>query len=123
MAGFDGSVQCWVPDIPFTRNDEWRLNVAKFGDGYEQRVLDGINALDREWSLKWNNRTAAVITAMTTYLANLKAAGFLFKDPTTGLTYTVFCDSWSISWNLRRRGGDYYGTLDADFRKANGVAV
>jgi phage-related protein len=123
MPGFDGTILCYVPDVPISESDEWRLRKAQFGDGYQQRVLDGINALEKGWSLTWADREQSVILGMTTYLESLKAASFTFKDPTTGLSWKVFCDAWSITWGIRRRGGIYYGTMSADFRKANGVLV
>lgn len=120
---FDGTVSCFIPDVPFQFNEEWRLRKAQFGDGYQQRTLDGINALDMSWSLKWDNRKSSVITSMLNYLIDKKAASFTFKDPTTGTSYSVFCDDWAVSWNIRRRGGYYYGTMTAQFVKANGALV
>lgn len=120
---FDGATPCWIPDIPFGETDAWRLKKAQFGDGYQQRMLDGINALERTWSLTWVNRESDVIEAMVAYLANLRAGGFDFKDPVTGVLWKVFCDQWEVAWNLRRKGGLYYGTLTAEFYRANGALL
>lgn len=123
MAGFDGTVLCWIPDIPVVEKDEWRLKKAQFGDGYQQRTLDGINALNRTWTLTWYNRTEAVTLAILSYLANRNAASFPFYDPASMTTWNVFCDTWSVSWNLRRRSNNNYGTITADFYKANGAKL
>lgn len=120
---FDGTNNCWIPDIPYTDKETWRLKKAQFGDGYQQRTLDGINALDKAWSLSWTNRKSSIVKNMMDYLANRKAAAFTFLDPATQETWTVFCDEWTVSWNIRRRGGHYYGTLTADFYKANGARI
>lgn len=120
---FDGTDPCWVPEVPVQREDSWRLRIAQFGDGYSQRTLDGINALDMTWSLQWENREQAVINAMVNYLVALKAHSFLYKDQQTGTTWSVFCDRWQVSWNLRRKGPLYYGTLSAEFIKANGLTA
>ena len=120
---FDGTDQCWMPDVPVARDDEWRLRVAQFGDGYAQRTLDGINALNRKWSLTWGTREAAVVNAMVAFLEAEKASAFDFREEQTGVTYKVFCDAWRVDWDLRRPGGIWYGTLSAEFVKANGVAV
>lgn len=120
---FDGTDNCWLPDQPLSRDDEWRLRTAQFGDGYAQRTLDGINALNRKWTLTWALRDATVINAMVDFLVAQQAKAFDFKEDPTGAAYKVFCDSWRIDWELRRRGGIWYGTLSAEFVKANGVTV
>jgi phage-related protein len=118
---FDGTDQCFMPDVPVARDDEWRLHIAQFGDGYQQRALDGINALNRKWSLTWGSREAADINAMVAYLEAEKGSAFPFLEEQTGTTYTVYCDAWRVDWDLRRKGGVWYGTLSAEFVKANGV--
>lgn len=123
---FDGSVQCWVPDVPISAESEWRLKIAKFGDGYEQRMLDGINALAVQWQLQWTTRFKDDLLAMDAFLTNEGASSFEFRDPASGLLYNVFCDAWNIEWSpARRRAGAwvYYGSMTATFRKANGVGI
>ena len=99
---FDGTDNCWYPDIPLARDDEWRLRVAQFGDGYAQRILDGINALNQKWQVTFENREAAVINAMANYLVAQKASSFQFREPQTGVMYDVWCDTWHVEWALRR---------------------
>jgi phage-related protein len=129
MAGFDGTDVCWIPDIPYGTDREWRLRVAQFGDGYAQRTLDGINALNIKWQLTWAAREKAVINAMVAYLEAQKANAFTFKDPATAVVYqNVWCDTWHVEWETRRRGSAptlplLWGTLTAEFVKANGITV
>ena len=124
---FDGSISCWIPDIPYPRDDEWRLKIAQFGDGYQQRILDGINALNQKWSLTWVNRERSILNAMVNYLVAQKANAFQFWDRETGLTHQVFCDSWHVDLTFRgaaKSNGTparYFGTLTAEFVKANGI--
>ena len=123
---FDGSTPCWIPDIPITTEREWRLRIAQFGDGYQQRMLDGINALDLRWSLSFENKTSDVLLAMDAYLQEQEASSFPFRDPVSGILYNVFCDAWQLQWGpSRRRDGvtTYYGSLSAEFAKANGVTA
>lgn len=123
---FDGSVACWVPDTPIQENPTWRLKRAQFGDGYEQRMLDGINALDRTWDLTWNVRTKDDLLAMDAFLESEGASSFQFRDPASQQLYNVFCNEWQITWEPARRvQGEwvYYGTLAATFEKANGVGI
>lgn len=130
MAGFDGSTPCWIPDQPVGRNDSVRLRTAQFGDGYAQRTLDGINALDQRWTLTWENRENTIITAMVDYLVARKGNSFLFREQQTQKVYQVWCDSWQVNWTIRRRHftGNistplYYGTLSAEFVRAYGVTA
>lgn len=120
---FDGTDPCWIPRLPIGENPKWRLQVAQFGDGYQQRTLDGINALDRSFRLVWETRPQADLVAMDAYLAGTKGGGFDFRHPVTGQLYTVFCDEWTIDWEVRRRGDppQFYGTMSAEFVKANGT--
>jgi phage-related protein len=126
---FDGSTgSCWTPDVPIQTARTPRLRIARFGDGYQQRTLDGINSLDTKWSLNFTSRPADVIAAMDNYLAARQGDAFEFLDPVTGVTTFVFCDEWQIGWEVRRpaKGGQpalYYGTLSAEFYTANGVAI
>jgi phage-related protein len=120
---FDGSDECWKPDIPVERENEWRLKIAQFGDGYAQRSLDGINALVRKWQVTFAMREAAVINAMDAYLVAQKANSFSFLEPASGVLYSVFCDAWTVSWDVRRRGDVYYGSLSAEFVLAYGITA
>ena len=45
------------PDRGLKTSYKPRVLSAKYGDGYEQRVSDGINTLTEEWSLTWKNRS------------------------------------------------------------------
>ena len=126
---FNGTIECWIPDIPVTRDEEWRIDVAQFGDGYAQRVLDGINALNQKFSVTFENRPADVITAMLAFFANQKGNSFQFKEPVTGVLYDVWCDKWQVTWSVRRWDRTaplyplpyYYGSLSAEFVRAYGV--
>ena len=123
---FDGSDHCWIPDVPAPRQNELRLRIAQFGDGYQQRTLDGINAKMLRWNLMWANRKLSEVLAMDAYLTAEKGSSFLFLDPLSSVTYRVFCDTWQTDLSVeRRRQGmiEKWGTLTAEFYKANGSGV
>ena len=123
---FDGSIACWIPDVPISADREWRLRIAQFGDGYSQRTLDGINALNLKWSVSFDSRPTDVLVAMDAYLQAEKASSFPFRDPASGVLYQVFCDAWHIEWAPSRRIAGvtvYYGSLSAEFVQANGVTA
>ena len=128
MAGFDGSTNCWIPDVPLTREDSVRVRVAQFGDGYQQRTLDGINAVNTKFSLQWVNRQSDVIEAMTAYWVAQKGESFNFYEQQTATMWRVVCDNWRVSWDIRRRHFTgfvptplYYGTVSAEFNRLYGV--
>lgn len=129
MAYFDGTDPCWIPAVPYGVDQEWRLRVSQYGDGYQQRILDGINALGLKFNLTFPNLPHAILLDMDAYLTSTKAAAFPFMDPVSQLTYSVFCNAWSISWDIKRKKDPvtllyaYYGTLSAEFERANGVEI
>lgn len=125
---FDGSNKAWCPSLSQTRSKEWRLRIAKFGDGYEQRTLDGINPLDVVWKVAFEAKPYNVIQDMEAYLTTRLARAFPYQDPATGEIFNVFCDKWDVDWirvvidtNGNRKSLN--GTLTAEFRKANGATV
>lgn len=122
MADFqDGS---WCPDIAMESPRKWRLQIAKMGDGYEQRMLDGINALEREWKVSYSAKPRTQLMEMNDYLAAQKARAFMFTDPGTGESFRVFCDEWQLTWQFARpETGEHLGQFSATFRQANGVTA
>jgi phage-related protein len=124
---FDGTTNCWWPKVPFTVKRTPRLNIAKFGDGYEQRRIDGINATATEWDLKFVTKPDWVLYEMDIYLAARNGASFPFLDPVIGGIVQVFCDEWEIEWEMRHYPAgepvETFGTLSATFRRAYGVAA
>lgn len=124
MSFSDGA---WCPDIALEAGRKWRLDKAQFGDGYAQRALDGINALDQQWRVSWSIRPRDLLLEMDAYLKATKAHSFLFLDPGTGQTFTVLCDEWSLLWQASRPDAPWelaaFGQLSATFIKANGVTV
>jgi len=72
----------WIPSYTSSVAIEPRVFSAKFGDGYEQRVQDGINPIAKKWSVIFDVRTPAVATAITDFLKATKgAASFDWTDP------------------------------------------
>mgnify|MGYP001176324762 CR=1 FL=1 len=58
ISGFSAPV---VFDRGIVQTAKPRVLKAQFGDGYEMRVVDGINNTPRTWTLNFNNRTKADI--------------------------------------------------------------
>jgi phage-related protein len=65
----------WIPDFPIEGEIQPRMRVAQFGDGYAQRVGDGINTMPRVYRPKFTARTQAEAGAIDTFLkANVALA-------------------------------------------------
>ena len=94
-----------VADRGLSRTSKHRVLTAKFGDGYEQRVLDGINTKDDSFSLSFNNRTAEDINLIAAFLDDKAAKNFDFTvtDTFTGgslsnTTMKVVCDGYNVTY-------------------------
>jgi len=57
-----------TPDKQLTKQINPRVLTAKFGDGYEQRIVDGINNLNEEYSLSFKTRTKEEIDDIVAFL-------------------------------------------------------
>lgn len=70
-----------------------RISSSKFGDGYEQVVLDGINALESEISLSWPILTFEQCNEIDKFFADNKAKSFYWALP--GQEQKRWrCDEW-----------------------------
>ena len=78
-----------------------RVLKVQFGDGYEQRIQDGINNLKQEFSVTFNNRPKAEIDDIVAFLNNkagTTAFNFTYPDSNAGggeTTIKVVCEDWS----------------------------
>ena len=87
-------------DRGMARETQHRVLTAKFGDGYEQRVLDGINTKMDSFNISFNNRSASSINLLAAYLDAQAAKNFDFTvtDQAGDTTVKVVCDSYSINY-------------------------
>jgi phage-related protein len=90
-------------DRGMSRASTHRTLTAKFGDGYEQRVLDGVNTKDDSFSISFNNRAAEDINLIAAFFDDRAAKSFNFTvtDTFTGgslsnRTMKVVCDTYNI---------------------------
>lgn len=87
----------WMPDRGFTTETAPRVRTAKFGDGYSQRVADGINNLDQTWNLTFNSRSLEDADAIEAFLVSKEGAiSFTWTPPGTVTEYWVICPKWSL---------------------------
>jgi len=110
----------WCPDLPARKKVKPRKTTAKFGDGYEQNVLDGINNINTEWDLTYKMRTRAVILAMESFLRTNAGGTIKFYDYDDDQVYDVYYDEWNIEWNYNESRKNV-GSLSIKFRRAFGA--
>ena len=125
---FDGTDKNWCPAIPAQQQWAERMRKAQFGDGYEQRTLDGINSLRRRWQLRYEMKTSDIIAAMVAYLSAQKGNAFSFYDPSSATTYQVTCDEWQVDWQTAKftvsgQRRELRGTLSVEFVQNYGVTA
>lgn len=85
----------WAPDWGTQQNRKPRVKVASFGDGYQQRVADGINTNPKNWTVAFNARTdteAGQIMAFLDLRAGVEA--FDWTDP-DGVAGKYVCSEYS----------------------------
>lgn len=115
ITGFSAPVQ---PDKGLGRSNTPRVLLAAFGDGYEQRVADGINVLDQTMSVSFSSRPKAEIDDLVAFFESLGGVSkfkFSLEDSNeSSSTETIFCicPSWNQTWAFE----NFYN-LTAEFRR------
>lgn len=88
------SVFHWDPSPGPTQSRQPKVRTAAFGDGYQQRVVSGINASPRIWSLQFM-RDEAEIDAIDAFLDSHNGVASFDWQPPTGLPGKWICRTWS----------------------------
>jgi phage-related protein len=88
--------------------------VAKFGDGYEQRVGRGINTKIDNFSVNINNRSAATINEIAAFFDATPGENFEFTatDHDGDTVIKVVCDEYNITYV-----NDLYHSMSCKFRR------
>ena len=109
-----------TPDKTMTRKSTPRVLRASFGDGYEQRIANGINSIKEEYSVSFRNRLKADIDNIVDFLdGKAGSTKFAFTVPdsndTTNTgehTVQVVCEDYNTNFEY-----DEFYTLTATFRR------
>jgi len=108
-----------VADRGLSRQSKHNVLTAKFGDGYEQRVLDGINTKQDMFGLSVNNREAEDINLIAGFLDDKAGKNFNFvitdtfsSGNLTTSTLKVVCDGYNISY-----GREDFHSLNCQLRR------
>ena len=87
--------KAWQPQYGASVDREPSIKRVRFGDGYEQRMVDGINAMLESWSLtfKYGPDTIAAIDLFLKTCNGVKAFTWTTPD---GLTASFVCYKWQV---------------------------
>ena len=73
-----------------------RIRAAKFGEGYEQRVRDGINHNPQKWTINFTRRGGADIDAIYDFMEARGGDEAFLWTPRGEVTARVFiCRKWT----------------------------
>ena len=109
-----------TPDKQLTKTSNPRVLTAKFGDGYEQRIEDGINVLNEEYTLSFKTRLKADIDDIVAFLDTQKnVSKFTLTLPDTNNTtrtgerdVKVVAKTYSVNYEY----DDFY-SLNVELRR------
>ena len=88
----------WPVDAGAERTVTPRILKAAFGDGYAQRIPDGIRTQLGTWQLSFSNRTKAEADAINAFLANKGGhLSFSWIPPGEVQAIAVVCSTWKRS--------------------------
>lgn len=90
-----------------------RVRVAAFGDGYEQRVADGINTNPQVWSLSFTN-TRAIIDTIEALLIGYGGVTRFTWTPSGMAEIKVVCREWNRT-KVNRRVDSLSATFEQVF--------
>ena len=113
----DGSTQA-IPDRGLQHTTKNRTLKVTFGDGYEQRLVDGINFKMQEFNVRFNNRTDDDADDIIAFFDNKKGVtAFDYTYPDTNesggeKTIKVVCESYNLTYV-----NDEHSSVDATFRR------
>lgn len=101
---FNTSIQATIgraiePSIGFTKNTKPSINIAKFGDGYSQRAVSGINNMPGTWRLTFKDQPLDVVSAIEAFLIARGGTEAFYWTPTGDTQVTVICpEGWDIEY-------------------------
>lgn len=110
ISGFSAGVPV---DKGFQRTSSPKVHTVIFGDGYEQRIADGINNLTQSMNVSFATRPKAEIDDLVAFFESLGGVSKfrMTIDDTNGAeTIKVVCRQWNQTWNY-----DNFYSLSATF--------
>lgn len=88
----------WVPDQPLAKSVKANVNKSKFGDGYVQRSVNGINSLGESLKLNFTVRTKTEILAIESFLEAANGTSSFYYTTPGGSAKRYTCDAWDPNY-------------------------
>lgn len=85
----------WYPDADEDHSVDPAVEVTTFGDGYESRVISGINAQKMQWNLMFTRAKTEGTAILTFIRARGGAEAFDWTNPLQELGVYV-CRKWKV---------------------------
>lgn len=86
----------WTPDFGGNRDTEPRVTRVQFGDGYEQRVPNGLNTMPAKFNLTFENREEAEKNQIIAFLkARAGVQNFNWTPPGETTPLKFVCRKWA----------------------------
>lgn len=101
----------WSPLIEPQGTGKFRTRAAQFGDGYKQKVADGLNAESQSWPLTFRG-SEAYVAPILQFLRDRKGSQSFFWTPPLGQPSLFTCAEYGIT----PHGAERY-TLTATFEQ------
>lgn len=113
-----------VPDKGLSVQNNPKVRIANFGDGYSQRISYGLNNLKQSFTVNFNDRTKAEINAIVSFFEDKQGVeSFEFTIPYSGdgvgdnetiseRVIRVLCVNWNQTYTY-----DEFYSLSATFER------
>lgn len=90
------------PDITFHQSSpglsrNYRTKKTQMGDGYQQRVVDGINTVEDEWTLELDKTFKTEAKTLRDFLDGRKGLPFYWTPPRETAPTLWVCDNYKGS--------------------------
>jgi phage-related protein len=103
----------WVPEFGSQKTVKPAVTQIKFGDGYEQRLANGLNTMAESWNLNFVHRESADALALIAFLETCAAVtAFDWTPPDTATEKEFVCRSWTV---VPEKGGRF--SITAQFEQ------
>lgn len=86
----------WYPEFEAKLAQEPKVNVTKFGDGYEQRTPTGINNNPETWSVQFTASSASYPSVLAFIQARGGVESFYWTTP-FNQTNIFVCRKWDLT--------------------------